>query len=293
MSVFDTNGNALTDVYGADGTGLNYAYDVDGNIVYQKTPINLKIMTYNVGGWRIGSGTNVPADYDAQYYALQNVIIGNQDADILCLQEYWDAFSPNRTAQSLLSQYYPYIHTEQGNTTYWGHAICSKYPIVSYIRHTYTNDTARYYDTAVVNVDGRMISVINTHLGLTTDVRVVQAQELRSYIATLDEFILCGDFNTTYAMGTSGEESEEYTTVWLPFIQAGCHLANCSDENGFHGTYWNYERLIWRNLDNIVVSADSTIDAVWTDQTKVTNPVTADPDWRRDHIPLIAEVTIE
>lgn len=292
MAIYDLSGGQLSSANAVDGSAINSAYDASGTLIFQSGPITLKVMTYNVGGWRIGSGTNVPAEYDAAYYALQNAIIEGQNADILALEEYWDAFSPNRSASSLLSQYYPYIETRGGSTRYYGRAICSKYPIVSYTQHFFANENQRYYDTAVINIDGNLVSVIVTHLGLTTSERVVQAQELRSYIANLSSFILCGDFNTTYAMGTSGDESEEYTTVWLPFIEAGYHLANCSDENGFHGTYWNYEKLIWRNLDNIVTSHNILITSVSTDQTKVTDPVTADPEWRRDHIPLIAEVEI-
>lgn len=289
--IYNVNGETFSPAYNVSGENIIAAYNVSGNQVFPNGKL-LKVMTYNVGGWYIGSGANVPTTYDSQYYALQNAIIGGQNADILCIEEYWNNFSSNRTARSLLEQYYPYIEARNGNTTYFGRAICSKYPITSYTQHLFTGEAKRYYDTATINVDGTSVSVLVTHLGLTTEERVTQAAELRTYIETLDNVILCGDFNTAYAMGTSGEDSEEYTTVWLPFINAGYHLANCSDENGFHGTYWKYGQSKWLNLDNIVTSANISILSVSTDQTKVTNPVSADPNWIRDHIPLVAEIAV-
>lgn len=295
MAIYDGNGNELFVVYDGIGNELENAYDGEGNRIYQKSPVGIKVMAYNVGGWYTGVGTSVPSAWDAQYYALQNGILSRNLPDVLCIEEYRDQFTTGgRTALSVLSPYFPYIEARSGTTDYWGRAICSKYPILSYAEYFYTNEANRYYGDAVININGRSVHVIVTHLSTDQAKREVQGRELFNYVQTLDKFIACGDYNSKYAKTTdpTSEWSDEYYSIYEQYVNAGYQLANCSEQNGFYETYWQATLLDWYCLDNIITSENIAIDDVYTDTAKETNPVSDDPNWKIDHIPLIAEITV-
>lgn len=297
MAVYDINGNTLSQVYGSDGSPLLKAYAIDGTEIFPDEPpqpIELRVMTYNVGGWYIGSGTNVPSAKDSAFYTLQNGIISRQDADILCMNEYWNNFSSSRTAVSMLQQYYPYIEARYGTDQYHGRCICSKYPIVSYTSHmfqTLEGNRTNYYDDAVLNLNGENLHVIVTHLDPTNDTsyRIAQAAELHGYVETLPgRYIICGDFNSTLRDPFSSTNE----AIYRQFLDDGCTIAN-DGAFGIFPTYCNTTE--WDTasvgLDNIICSDGITITDVWTDLTKTTNADVLAAG-KIDHIPLIAEVEL-
>lgn len=298
MAIYDADGLELTSAYDADGDELDFAYDADGDVVYQRVEpegLRLKVMQYNVGGWYNGTGQSVPSAYDQLYYDLQNGMISRNNPDILTLEEYRSEFTTGgRTAQSMLSQYFPYIHEENGTSEYLGRAICSKYPIVSYERKGFTDDVGKYYDTAQINVNGTTVTVIVTHFSTSGELRPNESAVLLAYAQTLDNVIIGGDFNlhchskTDTFPVTGMVEWESYE----PWVEAGYHLANNDDRFGFIDTAYNPTYQWWYGLDNIIVSPDIYIYSVTTDRTKVTSPITSDPAWRIDHIPLIAVVYV-
>lgn len=287
--IYNKDGTALSSAYSVSGQRLQSAYDVDGAVVFSND-LTMKVCTYNVGGWYIGSGTNVPAAEDSAYYALQNSMIGNIDADILCLEEYWTTFSKaGRTAESLLSQYYPYIRTAKGTTQYMGRAICSKYPIVSYASNYFSVDTSRYYDVAEINVNNDIIHVFVTHLSTSDQTwKITQATEIHNYIDThnIDPFIICGDFNSTL----TDPMSETNIGIYKQYLDDGCSIAN-DGAFGIFGTYCN--NTDWENtsagIDNIICSDIFSIESVGTNLDKITNE-TVLADGKIDHIPLYAVI---
>ena len=300
MAIYDADGTQLFHAYDADGTELQKAYDADGSLIYTAEPQRLKVMQYNVGGWYTGTGQSVPFAYDAQYYALQNGMIAEHDPDILCINEYRDQFTTGgRTALSVLSQYFSYHEARQGTEAYMGHAIYSKYPIISYTENKYSNDTARYYGLAEINVNGTVLNVICTHLSTDYTKRPTQSDILLAYAQTLDNVIVCGDFNLhcrskdyIYVISNTAEWE-----CYRPWINAGYHLVNNDDEFGFIDTFYNATSEVegargWWSLDNIIVSPNITINDVYADETKKNSPITSDPNWLIDHMPLIAEISI-
>ena len=291
MPVYDADGNALINVYDADGNSLIYAYDADGNVVFQNdNKIRLTVMEYNAGQWYVGDGTGVPANYDDKYYSLQNGMIKKAKADILLICEYLDNMSGlPRTATSMLEQYYPYIQTQNGGSAgYYGRAICSKYPLNNWTQHAYRNDNNRYYDTADITVDGNQITLVITHLS-PNDNRVAQLGELIRYLSTLDSFICAGDMNTLTFNGSATTEADDYTNVIEPLLNAGFHLANCSDQR-FLITYSAQPTGTYVGcLDNIITSSNITIESVSVDTTKLTDKIYD----KIDHMPLIATIAIE
>ena len=282
---YDIHGTARDFLYDIDSESLSDAFDIDGNSLKSYGDIKLKVCNYNVGGWYIGSGSNVPASEDVKYYALQNGMISAINADILCIEEYWTNFSPSRTAESLLSQYYPYIRSNGGGSAYFGRAICSKYPIVSYTSNNFSVDSGRYFDVAKIDVDGLAVYVFVTHLSVSNQsYKIQQATQIFNYIKnrSLDPFIVCGDFNSNleYPM------TEINAGIYKQFVDDGCALAN-DGAFGILNTACNSSD--WSEafaIDNIIVSDAFKIKSVSTDLTKTTDSIVD----KIDHIPLIAEL---
>ncbi len=290
MAIYDVNGNSIATPYDVNGNALIHVYDVDGNMLTGEN--QFKVCSYNVGGWYIGSGTNVPSAKDTIFYNLQNGIISDINADILCIEEYWSTFSQaGRTAESLLSQYYPYIETADGTAQYYGRAICSKYPISSYTKHYFSGET-RYYDEAVINILGETVHVFVTHLhpsNITT--RIAESVELFNYIQTqeYDKYIICGDFNSPL----HDPMSEQNIAIYKQFLDEGCTIAN-DGEFGILNTACNSAD--WANeafaIDNIIASQGFTFESVNTNLTKITDADVL-ATGKIDHVPLYAIISFE
>lgn len=294
MSVYGKTGNPLQSVFTIGGQLLTASFAKDGTQVFPDEPQpseSIKVMTYNVGQWYIGTATNVPADKDAEYYTLQNGMIATANPDILFLCEYFDQFSKTgRTAASMLDQYFPYRVNYGGGSGYMGRAICSKYPLSNYTRHNFTaGNTQYYYDSAEVTIDGQTITLVVLHLMTNPESsRYLQAQELLAYLKTLGTFIAAGDYNTGISpdYGSDNTESAVYAHYIKLFTDEGFHVANCGDF-GFLTTCIDGSDYRW-DIDNIITSADIVITSAHVDTTKQTDSI-AD---KIDHMPLIAELNI-
>ena len=296
MSVYDRRGNLLTDIYDRRGNSLNTAFDRNGNVVFAKNPLNLKVMTYNVGQWYVGGGNGTSdATTGANYRALQNTILSAQDADILCIQEYWDVIG-TETALSMLQQYFPYIVEVNGHTSYFGHAICSKYPISNFVTAPLAKNptfktveentnTNRFIDRCNITVEGKVLTVFNTHFGLDAETRASNADWLLPLVNAQTNVIVCGDFN----LKCLDDSHADYTGVIQKFINSGYHVANCSDY-GFIKTYSADKSSMDEGTptDNIFTSRNILIDDVYVDTTKLTDSISG----KIDHLPLIAEVSV-
>lgn len=264
--LYDSNGYSLPVTHGCE-------YDI-------------KVMTYNVGGWYWGSGDNVPADKDAEYFSLHYNMIKNNLPDILLLEEYWKIFSKTgRTAISFLSEFFPYIHEEESETNplYAGRCVCSKYPIESYTAHEYVQGDGNYYDDCVINISGKNVAVIPTHLNVRTEeIRRNELQELITHMNGLGTCIAGGDFNT--AVWVPSTQSTNYIEMIKPWIDAGYNSANC-DKFGYIITSTAYPDNNYRAcLDNIITSSDIDIKMAVCDNVKETDDL---PE-RVDHMPFIA-----
>jgi len=285
--IYDADGEKVLSAYGVDGQLLSAAYAKDGTKVYPA----LKVMSYNVGQWYVGGGDNVPAAKDADYYALQNGMLLQDDPDILCIQEYWKVFSKaGRTAKSILEQYFPYIHEQGGDSGYFGRCVCSKFPISDYTVHLYTGEASRYYDSCTVTVNGTPITVVNTHLGLTQTDRDAEIAELIDFLDDQTRFLCCGDFNTVivYDDPTSATTtSQEYIDNVKPFIDEGFHSANFT-EFGFLCTQVKNGGARKLCLDTVYTSANIEITDAYTDTTKLNDGLTDEVD----HLPIMAEILL-
>lgn len=288
MPVYDLNGNQLAHVYDLDGNELSTAYDIDGNVIYTAESPVIKVMSYNIGGWYDGQGTNVPASKDQAYYALQSAIFEENNVDVLCMQEYMTQFSSTRTAESVLSPYFQYRNCRQVGT-YYGRGICSKYALSDYTVNTYTDNANRYYDKAYINVGGRRIAVFTTHFDPQSfNNRKSEVRQLITALSNEEYFICCGDYNVLTIRTDSDiplTETDDYVEIVTPLLNEGFHCANWSD-NGFIPTLGRTTPLAC--IDSIITSSNIDIISAYTDASKVGNPVVE----YVDHIPFIATLQI-
>lgn len=284
MAVYNIEGVELRSVYNKNGNDLSMCYNKDGAVIFIK---QLKVMTYNVGGWYIGSGRNVPAAQKDIYYALQTGMIEDADPDILVIQEYLAQFSDDGTsALTMLQSLFPYVHAEVSGT-YFGRAVCSKYPITDYVKRQFTQEPSRYFDSCTVTVGETPITVVNTHLGLTQANRDPEIVQLITYLNALDKFICCGDFNTGITPTSANTSSTEYVNNVKPFIDEGFNTANFGDF-GFLLTCVDRTDGTHYYLDNIYTSANIEVTNAYVDDTKMTDLI----DDPIDHMPLIATLQI-
>lgn len=286
--IYDVASNTLHEAYDSDGEEVTSAFDVNGDQAYWKSGFPLKVMTYNVGQWYKGTSTNVPADLDQAYYALQSGMIERNNPDILAIQEYWTLFSQTgRTSLSVLEEYFPYIYEVGVSSGFYGRCICSKYPISNYTTHNYVSDSARYYDSCTITVDETPITVLTTHLSLQEENRVSEISELIEYLDTQTRFICCGDYNTNIM--SESVTDPYYPTNVEPFFEAGFHSANYA-KNGFLATSNNGVdgKGINSYIDNIYTSSNIDVINAYVDRTKITDDISEIVD----HMPLIANLWI-
>lgn len=156
---------------------------------------NLKIMSYN-----IHHGRDL-----FQRYSLDEIVetIKESNADIIGLQELDNGVARSRfqdqikfLSQSLSMEYaYGYNYNVLGGM--YGNGILSKYPIESYENfHLPSGREQRGLLSATINVEGKKVTFLTTHLGLTQEERRIQVQAINKYLDTIPyPAILVGDFN--------------------------------------------------------------------------------------------------
>lgn len=285
--IYEVDGTPRGTAWDASGRQLTAAYDIEGNQVLAD-PVDMVVMTYNVGQWYIGNGSNIPTAKYAEYYALQREILAKYDADVVGFQEYYDPFSSGHTVESVIGEYFT-AHVNNAISGYSAKAIYTKgYAIGDYQAISFITGSSQNYIKGSITVGGRTVWLLNAHLATSSQEanKVAQAAELCAAVSALDYFIIFADFNTV----CKSVNDTEYTTIMKQFIDAGYHSANCSEQHGFIDTWTGGTSLAdtWYPCDQIITSANISINSVVADQTKVEDLI----DETIDHVPLVAEITI-
>lgn len=187
LTVVFTNLHVLIAKYDADGPDIisspasYYDYKKDGN---------LKILTYNI---HMGKNIDDKNTIDEMIKFLKE-----SNVDVICLQE---VLPQNHLKMKDISQVSSeYIINSRNNFVWQGLATYSKYPMVE-SNHILLSSKGqqRGFLHTVYYIDGRLVNVINTHLGLDRKERRMQIREIKNYIINLNgETILVGDFNEDY-----------------------------------------------------------------------------------------------
>ncbi|SNT14894.1 Metal-dependent hydrolase, endonuclease/exonuclease/phosphatase family [Anaerovirgula multivorans] len=166
------------------------------NILSESSVDTLKIMSYN-----IHHGRNLFGRYSLDEIAE---VIKNSNADIIGLQEVDNGVVRSRFQDQLkylsekLSMEYAYGHNYNVLGGMYGNGVLSKYPIESYENlRLPSGREQRGLLNAIINIEGKQLSFLVTHLGLNEQERQRQVKAVSNYLDTLtNQVILVGDFNT-------------------------------------------------------------------------------------------------
>ncbi len=241
----------------------------------------LRLMTYNVHGCSGMDGRVSPR-------RVARVIRGEQP-DIVALQEV-DLGRRRSRAEDQgaiiareLGLHVVFCPTVTKDEEHYGHALLSRWPIEVVKRMRLPHDPASWWQEprsalwARIDVSGRIVNVITTHLGLGPRERVLQMQALLGAewiggIPAAEPVLLCGDFNAIPGSA--------------PHRLAAAKLRDVQTTAGGHrplGTFSSMQPLV--RLDHIFGSAHFErrgVRVVRTDLTRVAS----------DHLPLVAELRI-
>lgn len=290
MSVYNKSGTVLDSLFQRNGMSIETAHDISGNIVFESGErTRLKIMTYNVGQWYIGSGVSVPADKKTEYFNLQNGIMSRNRPDILFMQEYLSTWCQDGSLTSaLLSPYFTQQETTNPTLAYKGHSICSNgIQMSDYTVHNFTTNKGNYptFESAEITVSGKTITIVNTHNDYEEPYKTQDITDLLAFLATLDSFILCGDFNMGIYANTP-TTSDNYRLGVDVFKDAGYNVGNCNPT--YIPTYSGATSITDGGAaDQMIASADIQFNNIYTDTAKLTDGINE----KIDHLPLIAEVS--
>ncbi len=156
----------------------------------------VKIMSYNIHHGKSLTGRHT-LDEMAE-------LIRESGAEIIGLQEVDSSVPRSKLKNQIkylaqaLEMYYAYGENVSIYGGRYGNGILSKYPI-EYSENLLlpSNREQRGLLNSIINVNGRRINFMVTHLGLNSEERQKQLKSIQSYMGTLfNEVILVGDFNT-------------------------------------------------------------------------------------------------
>lgn len=282
--IYDVEGLPVPIAYSKNESNVPLAYDISGDIVYS-VGTQLKVMTYNVQHF---NGIN-------SQQTMQEEIITKYNPDIIGIQEFNNAKTVPPVGQAMLSDY-PYIEMSN-HKNFLGMA--SKLPLTNIVISDFENQDprdisswqeTRAYMCADIEVDGKTVSWINTHLCVLTDeYKYLQMEEVLSLAKTKNKVIITGDFNCfSQSIGDT-----EYTRMFKPFIDAGYHLANCTPKLGITKTASSKTSPTGLSdldypCDNIITSDNILISDITVDTTKFKYLNGS----AFDHAAVIATVTI-
>lgn len=317
MSIYNISGNALNAAYDVDGNALNTAYDKNGNVIFSGgsvTPFTLKVMTYNVGQWYLGSGVIVPASLDSAFYNLQYGTFQRNAVDICGIEEYTAQFSEKpRQASEVIAPFFNYTTLKNYDSNpYYGHGIVANYPLSNSVENAYSVGS-NYYYKADINVNGKTIVLVVTHLSTNTTQRLTQIEELLSFLEAqyapngssgAKVPVICfGDFNMDLP-SYPDEKALYYASSFGMVNQAGFDGSSevvPKDITTYEGHFTRFYSTMAASglgLDNILFSPNidfisayvDTAKQTYADQSIFINPATGDP--KPDHMPLIATLRI-
>ncbi len=173
--------------------GLVYA-DIHLNETVQAVN-NLRVGTYNIHFLSKTAG-------DAQTVAN---FIGQNNLDVVGLQEVDKNVGREGPVQDQakvlaeqLGWYYGYSKAIDLNGGEYGHAILSKYPIVSYqtVALNSGSEEQRVMGHGVIAVGTKQVNVLNVHLSFQ-EMNQTQITQIKNYVSSLEAYVLTGDFAST------------------------------------------------------------------------------------------------
>lgn len=275
--VFDVNGNVVETTY-----SINQEEDNSGNETV--ADVDLVVMSYNIQRWK---GINANA-------TIVDKIFNKYNPNIVGFQEYDTSKTmDSESLQLFLGRYWDHLEVGGTQIANYTKAVVSDYELTEATTVYYTSfSESRSYQKMYINIGNKRIAVLNTHLDYTTSTsatsyKVKQAKELFDAVVNDEYFIIIGDLNT---ICTSTSDAD-YINMIKQFEDAGYNCANCTDKFGFFNTWTGGTDTsgTWEQTDNIITSANITINNVVVDTTKLDE----NTGLTIDHLPLVAYITVK
>ena len=237
--------------------------------LYRNSQFDIRIMSYNIhhgisrdGKLDINNIAKVISESGAQ-------IVGLQEVDYRFIRTFF-----REQARELAEKLDMYYYFGENFTLFgagYGNAVLSKFPIVSASNlQLDSKGEQRGVISARIDIHGKEVNFLVTHLSLNRSIRDTQLQQIKKYIGLLeDEVILVGDFNSTPEAGE------------IMYIER--ELKEATKELGKEGLYTFVGRDGTRErIDYIFLSPEITVSDVYTIESDAS-----------DHLPLVADIGIK
>lgn len=290
MSIYNKSGQAIGTAFNKGGEALSIAYDVDGTPVFSDGQ-SLTVMSFNVGCF-YSEWHTAPTSTGDVFYLRNKGILERHNPDYAGMSE-WHNQIGTVQASTLMNEffesYYPYYDAYSVDGAALTSAFTGTAANVTNTAYTAQDSNTRYYQKAYINLAGKTICCILTHLALTPATRAAQFLELMGVVANEQYFIITGDFN--FEIVSVGDS--EYNAS----VQVALDRGYNSAQNAEHllMTWYSGETVAASTrifaLDNIITSANIIIDSVFRDETKLTDGLCEEYGIIIDHLPLIATLT--
>lgn len=234
------------------------------------TEYPIKVLSLN-----IHSAVNWDGEYDLDGLTQ---FIQEVNPDIIGLQEVDRSWSSRSRFQDIclelatrLNLNYGFSVSLEKNASYYGNQILSKFPIVQIWSEKLPGSLeVRSFVFTQLWVNGIRINVLNTHLGLSVEDRILQTAEIRRFLSQVNgPVIVMGDFN-----GVSSDQS--IGSLVNDFID----LRELSDFRN-QGTFRMKDGSVGSRIDYILTSPDFLYQSFQIVENKIS-----------DHLPLVAEVSL-
>lgn len=293
--IYDSNGNALSAVYDKDGISLSKAYDKDGNVIFQQGDSNtLTVMAYNVGHFYSEWHDAPTSTGDVFYQRNKGIFDKYHPVDFAGLSE-WSNVIGTVQASVLMDEFFTSYYPDY--TPYPpspNAALTSAFSVtpssVALTRYQTQGNETRYYQKSYATFNGKTICCLLTHLDLVSSARNAQFIELMNAVQNEEYFIITGDFNFTI---TQVGDSEYNNSIQIA-LNRGYHSAQ--NANSLLMTCYSGETVAESAniyaLDNIITSSNIDISNVRVDTTKLTDGICSQYGIIIDHLPLVADLTI-
>jgi endonuclease/exonuclease/phosphatase family metal-dependent hydrolase len=243
---------------------------------------DLRLMTYNVHGCAGMDGRVSPRRIARVIKARQPDVVALQELDLGRRRS--RAEDQAALIAGELGMHVVFCPTVTRGEEHYGHAILSLHPLQLVKRMRLPHDPKSWWQeprAAIwvrLEVAGRTVSIVTTHLGLGAGERVAQVTTLLGAewigsIPAAEPVVLCGDFN---ALPGS-----------LPYRLAAARLHDVQRPDGGHrpaATFSSLQPLV--RLDHIFTSSHfgrTRVHVVRNDQTRVAS----------DHLPLVADLRFD
>lgn len=232
-------------------------------------PVTLRVMTFNI---HYGEGKDKKQD-------LSRIaeLIREADPDIVGLQEV-DSFQPRsqfvnqaKWLAEELGMYGVYGPNLVLGVSQYGNAILSRYPIVSFTNISLPSGwEPRGCLKAEIDIGGRRLVFLSTHLGLSEDERLEQADSVVALITESElPVVLVGDLNNTPGSG-------EVQKISSALVDAFGRLGRLGEPTFAYGTSKPNVR-----IDYVFVSPDIGVKNAQTIKTSVS-----------DHLPVVVDIVV-